>query len=150
MTIINVETLIHILPTELFALHCDFRKRPLWHDHVISSELLTPEPIGVGSRFRTTNKSGWFRLTTHEQITVFKPPYQYCYELKSGPLVIHSCQRFTAVSDGTYYQIEVKMQARNWLGEIILPQIANRQRPHFFEAAQEFKRYCESKVESVV
>jgi hypothetical protein len=144
MTIINVETIIHILPTELFALHSDFRKRPLWHDHVISSELLTHEPIGLGSRFRTTNKSGWFTINTNEHITVFKPPHQYCYELESGPLQIHSCQRFTAVSEGTYYQIEVRMHARNWLGGLILPLIASRQRPHFFEAAQEFKRYCEA------
>ena len=144
MTIINVETLIHMPPADLFALHSDFRKRPLWHDHVIASELLTSEPIGVGSCFCTTNKSRGLTLTTREQITVFNPPQRYCYELESGPLHIHSCQRFTAVSEGTYYQIEVKMQARNWLGEIILPLIANRQRPHFFEAAQEFKRYCEA------
>jgi hypothetical protein len=144
MTIINIETLIHIPPTELFALHSDFRKRPLWHDHVIASELLTSEPIGVGSCFHTTNKSGLITLTTREQITVFTPPHRYCYELDSGLFHIYSCQRFTAVSEGTYYQIEVKMQARNWLGEMILPLIASRQRPHFLEAAQEFKRYCEA------
>ena len=143
MITIEADTFIAGTPETVFALHSDFRKRPLWHDHVLSSELLTGEPIGVGSRFRTTNKTGWLTVTTRELITVYEPPHYYCYELDSGPLHFTSCQRVTAVPQGTHYQLHIEITARNWLGKILLPFIAKQQRPHFEEAAQELKRYVE-------
>ena len=146
MIIVEADTVIECEPEAVFALHSDFRKRPLWHDHVISSELLTGEPIGVGSRFRTTNKTGWLTVTTREEITIYEPPHYYCYELDSGPLHFRSCQRLTAVAEGTHYQLQVEMTASNWLGKILLPFIAKQQRPHFVEAAQELKRYVEKQL----
>ncbi len=144
MIIIETDTMIQSEPEVVFAVHSDFRQRPLWHDHVISSELLTGEPIGVGSRLRTTNKTGRMMITTHEEITVYEPPHYYCYELDSGPLHLRSCQWLTAVADGTQYQLHIEMTARNWLGKILLPFIAKQQRPHFIEAVQELKRYIEN------
>lgn len=143
MAIIEAETIIDREPAVVFSLHSDFRKRSLWHDHVLSSEMLTGPPIGVDSRFRTRNKTGLLTLTTQERIIVFEPPHYYCYELDNSFLHIKSCQRFTAIDDGTHYQLRVEMRARNWLGKILLPSIVRQQRPHFVEAAQELKRYLE-------
>jgi Polyketide cyclase / dehydrase and lipid transport len=141
---IETEAIIQCEPQAVFAVHSDFRQRPLWHDHVRSSELLTGEPIGVGSRFRTTNKTGRMTITTREHITVFEPPHSYCYEINNPFLQITSCQQFAAVAEGTHYQIHIEMKARNWLGKILLPNIARQQLPHFVEAAQELKRYMEN------
>lgn len=143
MKIIEAEAIIKRPPEEIFAVHSDFRKRPLWHDHVSSSEMLTPEPVGLGSLFRTKNKTLGFNLTTRETITVFDPPNYYCYELDSGPLHIKSCQRFSAVPEGTDFQLRVELQGRNWFGRLVLPLIARMQGPHFVTAAEEMKHYME-------
>jgi hypothetical protein len=144
MNIIEAATMIESTPEVLFALHSDFRQRPFWHDHVLSSELLTGEPIGLGSRFRTTNKTGWLTVTTYEQITVYEPPHHYCYELDNGPLHFKSCQRFEAIPTGTHYQLRIEMTAKSWLGRILLPLIVRQQRTHFLAAVQELKQYAEA------
>jgi hypothetical protein len=149
MIFIEADTNIEGNPEIVFAVHSDFRQRPLWHDHVLSSDLLTSEPIGLGSRFRTVNKTGGLTVTTNEQITVFDPPHYYCYELDNGPFHFKCCQRFEPIPTGTHYQIRIEMTASNRLGRIFLPLIARQQRAHFFTAVQELKHYIESQNDRI-
>jgi Polyketide cyclase / dehydrase and lipid transport len=44
-------------PDEVFAFVADARNRPSWDESVDSEELISPEPIGVGSTVRTRLRS---------------------------------------------------------------------------------------------
>ena len=51
MYIIEKSIWIDCIPEDAFELHSNHANRLDWHDHVTRSEMVTPPPLDVGSRF---------------------------------------------------------------------------------------------------
>ena len=82
----TVETLIHKPIKEVFAFVADARNRPQWDDTVISEELTSPDPIGVGSTVRTRLRSIGREYTYTWVVTEHAAPYRMSIESVTGPL----------------------------------------------------------------
>lgn len=147
MNVIRMSAFIRRPAEVVFHFHSDFRNRPLWHDHVLSSELTTAEPIGMGSRFKTANKTLGRTLQTEETITAYDPPQSYRYELTAGPVHVISRQTFESQDGGTVVTTEIVFRPNGGLlASLAAGLIAWRQGRHTKEALLELKAYLEGEL----
>ena len=72
-------------PAEVFRFVADARNRPSWDDSVESEELISPEPIAVGSRLRTRMSSMGRELEYLWEIVEHDPPRRVRVESTAGP-----------------------------------------------------------------
>ena len=70
---------------EVFAFVEDARNRPRWDDSVISEELTSPEPIGVGTTVRTRLRSMGREYEYTWEVVEHQPPSRMTIESTSGP-----------------------------------------------------------------
>lgn len=55
----------------------DVERQPEWMRDALSVELLTPGPVGVGSRMRVPTRIGLLRTTDILEVTEFQPPERW-------------------------------------------------------------------------
>ena len=82
----TVQTTIRRPIDEVFAFVADARNRPQWDDTVISEELTSPDPIGVGSTVRTRLRSMGRENTYTWVVTEHVAPSRMTIESVTGPL----------------------------------------------------------------
>ena len=82
----TIEILVHRPIDQVFAYVADARNRPQWDDSVISEELTSPEPIGVGTTVRTRLRSTGRAYTYTWTVTEHRPPHRMTITSTSGPL----------------------------------------------------------------
>lgn len=72
---------IHIeaSPAEVIGFIADPANAPRWMKALEVSELITPGPIGVGSRFREVQRAGGQRIETICEIVDFDPERRYAW-----------------------------------------------------------------------
>lgn len=70
----------------VFAFLGDPRNRPQWDSSVISEELTSPEPIGVGSTLHTRMMAVGREVTFEWRIERFAPPTGLTVASTSGPM----------------------------------------------------------------
>ena len=103
----TVEILVSRPPPEVFAFIEDARNRPRWDDSVVSEELTSPEPIGVGTTVRTRlNSMGREYLYTWE-VTEHEPPRRMTIESTSGPFETTLAYDLRAQDQGTRMRFSV-------------------------------------------
>src|SRR5262245_15920042 len=81
----RAEVLISRPPDQVFAFVEDARNRPRWDDSVISEELTSPEPIGVGSTVCTRMRSMGREYQYTWEVVEHDPPRRMVVESTSGP-----------------------------------------------------------------
>ena len=64
--LINVAEDVATAPELVFDLMADARNEPTWNSQVSETELLSAEPIGLGSTFRTVNRGQEYTATMTE------------------------------------------------------------------------------------
>ena len=64
-------------PEDVFGFMVDPANDPLWRESAGSFEWLTEETEGVGSRFRATDRLGWFSISYEVEVTHWEPPHVY-------------------------------------------------------------------------
>jgi hypothetical protein len=95
-------------PEEVFDFHADHANRVAWHDHVSRSEMITPTPLGLGSRF-AIDATAAGRLTPMTiEITAYDRPHAYSYRSMASSAVTDSHQTFTAENGGTRFQVRIE------------------------------------------
>jgi carbon monoxide dehydrogenase subunit G len=72
-------------PADVFDYVADARNRPQWDEDVISEELTSPEPIGVGSTVRTRLRSMGKEYEYNWEIVEHRSPTHVTIESTSGP-----------------------------------------------------------------
>jgi carbon monoxide dehydrogenase subunit G len=70
---------------EVFAYVEDARNRPQWDESVVSEELTSPEPIGVGTTVHTVLRSMGREYEYDWRVTEHRPPERMTIESTSGP-----------------------------------------------------------------
>lgn len=74
MTNVTGSILINRPPEAVFDIVADERNEPAYNPALISSQLLTGEPIGVGSRFKAVHSSGRGPLEMNVELTEYDAP----------------------------------------------------------------------------
>lgn len=82
----SVEILVRRPLAEVFAFVEDARKRPHWDPSVVSEELTSPVPIGVGTTIRTRLRSMGREYEYTWEVTEHRPPQRMVITSRSGPV----------------------------------------------------------------
>jgi uncharacterized membrane protein len=93
---------------EVFDYVADARNRPQWDEDVISEELTSPEPIGVGSTVRTRLRSMGREYEYTWQITGHERPRTVAIESTSGPFPTTLLFALEDRSGGTALEFSVR------------------------------------------
>lgn len=96
-------------PAKVFAVASDFPNGARTVKAITKMEMLTPGPVGVGTRFRETRTMFGREATEEMQVTAFDPPRSYALEAKS-----HGCHYMTELHftpSGTGTEIEMRFKA---------------------------------------
>ncbi len=94
------EALIARSAEDVFDFLTDGRNRPLWDTQVISEELTSPGPVGVGSTIHTRMRTMGVETDFDWRVTQFARPTRMAIVSTTGILPTAFAFRFTMVADG--------------------------------------------------
>jgi hypothetical protein len=125
-------------PAEVIGFIADPANGPRWMKALEISELITPGPIGPGSRFREVQSAGGRRIETICEIVEFDPARRYAWRsVGDGPAQYGGSFTATAMADGTELRYEGWATTKG--------ELANREAAW----ARQAQREAESELESI-
>ena len=83
----------------------------LWQESLISSEWVTDEPAGVGSKKRVTVRLFGFTLKATTQYTAWDSPTMYSFKSDDSPFSVTASTRLEPKGDGTQVTSEGTLEA---------------------------------------
>ena len=101
MFTVEVGTEVAVGPDQAFAWVSDIANLSKWQGGVFKSEVLTPPPIRVGTRFRETFRLMGFPMTAECQVIEMKAPKTFGFSAKGRQMSYESRFEFTPASGGT-------------------------------------------------
>ena len=138
--IVDVEVPIARPRTEVFDLMADARNETVWNSQVASSELVSDEPIGLGSRFVTVNRGQSYDAT----ITTYDPPHEIAFDVVGKTLKIVGRFRFADLSGNTVLRANFDMTPLGFM-KVLLPLMSPMVRRDFLKQLNSFKAFSESR-----
>jgi len=108
---------------EVFAFVADARNRPQWDDSVISEELTSPEPIGVGTTVHTRLRSMGRQYEYTWTVVEHQPPGTMTIESVSGPLPTTLAYRLAGRDGATRVEFTVTGRPAGFL-RLLQPMVA--------------------------
>jgi carbon monoxide dehydrogenase subunit G len=106
---------------EVFALFSDFHHVAGRIPAITKLEVLTPGPIGVGTRFRETRMMFKREATEEMEITAFTPGKSYEISCQSCGAMYCSLFRFEPENGGTRVSVDFTTRAVSWLAWLMAP-----------------------------
>ena len=103
-------TRIACAPAQVFEVLADLRRETEWNSRVSSAELLSDEPVGVGSRFALVNSGTSYDVTT----TTWDPPSRLVFEARGKPDLTITYV-ITPLADGTQLESVLDFRPRGAL-----------------------------------
>lgn len=110
MTAITIRKHVSAPPERVFALASNFPEAASNVRAIERVEMLTPGPVGKGTRFRETRRVMGRSATEELEVTAFEPPHRYALGAESHGCRYLSELRFTASGDGT--DVEMVFEAQ--------------------------------------
>jgi uncharacterized protein YndB with AHSA1/START domain len=107
---VTATTRIACPPGRVFETLADVRNEPQWNSRVSSAELVSGEPIELGSRFSIVNGGTPFDVT----ITTFERPSRLVFEANGKPDVTIA-YALTSTADGTDLTSDLEFRPRGAL-----------------------------------
>lgn len=98
---------------EVFAYVTDYSTHPLWAD-AVRVDVLTPGPIGVGTRLNYVDKTMGREVGAESEITVYEPPHRLGYKIAA--MSAEALQTFTAENGGTRFTWEYEVEPSGVMG----------------------------------
>ena len=109
MHVIERSIWINRSPEDVFDFHANHANRVIWHEHVNRSEMITPPPLGLGSRFQIDATSARQSTPMDIEIIAFDRPVAYSYRAIAGNAITDSHQTFTAENGGTRFRVKAEL-----------------------------------------
>ena len=141
--IVNVELDIARPRDQVFDLMADARNELAWNSKVSRSELISDEPIGKGTEFKTTNRGQQYVAL----IRTYDRPDQVGFNVVGKALEINASMRFADSVDGTRMAAQFDLQPKSFM-KLMLPLMAGAVRKDFPTQLASFKEFCESSVDA--
>jgi hypothetical protein len=108
-------------PSAVFAVFADLEHAPGRVQAIIKLEIVTPGPVGVGTRFRETRKMFGKDCTEEMQITAFDPERSYEVLCQSCGAEYRTVFRFTPNVAGTRVDVEFGTRALSFFAKVMKP-----------------------------
>ena len=121
MNPITASVWIEAPPEEVFKLAGDFKHCDSWLSGVTKVEMLTPDPVGKGTRFRETRRAGGREATEEMVVTAFDPPRSYGLQCDSHGTRFNSVLMFEADRGGTIVSMDMQVKPQSFLARLMSP-----------------------------
>ncbi len=121
MPTITVSKQIKASPEAVFAVASDFAGAPGRIKGITKLEILTPGPVGAGTRFRETRVMFGKEATEEMTISAFDPPHSYELTAQSCGAAFHTIFRFTSDGGGTRMDCEFRTRAVSFFAKLFTP-----------------------------
>lgn len=108
-------------PEAVFAAFSDVHNAPQWVPAIRRTEVLTPGPVGVGTRFRETRVMFGKEATETLEITAFDPPRLMAIEADSCGAHFRSEFAFAPEGQGTRVTLRMQTRAVSLLARLMSP-----------------------------
>ena len=108
-------------PKNVFAAVADVATLPMRIPEVKAVEVLTPGPVGVGTRFTETRKVFGREATETFEVTVFAPPAKLTLVTVSCGMEYAAEHRFLPDGGGTLVELELRFRARSLYAKLMRP-----------------------------
>jgi hypothetical protein len=107
-------------PSLVFSFFTDFERAPERVTEITRLEVLTPGPIGVGTRFRESRRLDGHEVTEME-VTAFEPSRHYDLRSRSGGTEYRSSFRFLPEGPGTRVEVDVESAPLSLGARLVAP-----------------------------
>lgn len=108
---------------EVFTFVADARNRPQWDDSVISEDVTSAEPIGMGTTVRTRLRSMGRQYEYTWTVVEHQPPGRMTIESTSGPLPTTLAYRLSGRDGATHVEFTVTGRPAGFL-RLLQPLVA--------------------------
>src|SRR5712691_8309653 len=115
MAVLTVSQQINAGPEVVFAACSDFARLPERVPAIKKVEMLTPGPVGVGTKFRETRIMFGREATEGMEFVAFDPPRQFELRAISCGAEYRTIHRFTPAGSGTRIDLEFRVKALSLL-----------------------------------
>jgi ligand-binding SRPBCC domain-containing protein len=105
----------------VFGLFADFAHTPGRIKAITKLEIVTPGPVGVGTRFKETRVMFGKDHTEEMQITAFNPGHSYEITCQSCGAEYRTVFRFTPDGDGTRVDVDFQTRATSAWVKVMAP-----------------------------
>ena len=126
--------------SDVFPLMADNRNEPRWNSNLSDSELLTAEPIGVGSRFRAVYQGQECMAVIAEH----EPDRVVTFEVDAKRMDITGRMSFSPAGSGTRLDGEFDLRPKGVM-KVMLPLVAPLVRRDFPKQFANFKAFAEQR-----
>lgn len=116
----------------------DARNEPQWNSRVPRSELISGEPIGMGSRFLTVNRGQEYNA----EITVYERPQRLVYDVTGKGMDITAEFQFSSDGAGTRMEERLDFRPKGAM-RIMFALLAPAVRRDVQKQSARFKVFCE-------
>jgi len=107
---------------EVFDYLVDHSNDKYWKPFVTESHKITPDPIGVGTRFRITTTAWGYRRSGEVEIIEYNPYHSFAYRVNDRIFPFIGRLRFSEVPSGTHIDGNVVFEVRGiWKLLSLLP-----------------------------
>jgi hypothetical protein len=108
-------------PAAVFAVFADLEHAVGRVQAISKLEVVTPGPVGVGTRFRETRKMFGKDCTEEMQITAFEPGRGYEVTMQSCGAEFRTVFRFVPEGSGTRVEVDFKPRALSLFAKLMVP-----------------------------
>ena len=112
---------IKAAPEAVFEAATDIASWPERISAINKTEILTDEPVGVGTRFRETRIIFKKEASEEMEVTLFDPPNSYVLESDSCGAHFTTTHRFIPRDDGTLMEMEMVTVPTGIMGRLMAP-----------------------------
>jgi uncharacterized protein YndB with AHSA1/START domain len=140
---IEGEIVINRPPEEVFDVVADERNEPKYNPQMLGADLITPEPIGVGTQFRAETVTMGRRSEMVIEFTAYDRPRRLASATHMSTMEIEGALTFQALPEGTLMRWTWDLQPRGLL-KLMSPLIARMGRRNERAIWTSLKRYVEA------
>jgi len=140
---IEGEIVINRPPEEVFDVVADERNEPKYNPQMLRADLVTPEPIGVGTQFHAEAVTMGRKSEMVIEFTAYDRPRRLASATHMATMEFEGALTFVSVPDGTLMRWTWDLRPRGFL-KLMSPLIARMGRRNERACWTSLKRYLEA------
>lgn len=137
--IVNVSVEIARPRDQVFELMADARNEPHWNSQVTRADLISDEPIGLGTEFTATRQGQEYVAI----LSSYERPRSLGFSVVGRMLEIDAMFEFADSGEGTTVTAQFDLRPQGFM-KLTFPLMGGAVRRDFPRQLDSFKRFCES------
>jgi uncharacterized protein YndB with AHSA1/START domain len=124
MNPITASVWIDASPEEVFAIATNFDECADWLSEVTETRLLTPGPVGVGTKFSETRRADGRESKEEFTVAAFDPPRTCTLHCEANGAIFSTVMMFEADREGTIASMDTQVRPTSALAKLMSPMMS--------------------------